>query len=471
MRCKYSLSLMLLMTFSALMRAHPIPSREYDRTVVVHLSASELTVQYHLEVDPFTVFSDVPELVDRDRLTDITSQQKLYEVYQKEIAPILANNLDVTLNDNRLSLSIESTRFEKTDHVRFEIIFKTNIGLEQADSSNLTFRENTFFDQKGQLRLSFTPDVSIKVSTLVEPGEVLRNKKFMDLKPGEENKVRTIQVTFSPTGSEVTESSKKASPPSSIEKPEQSLFDLLLGGRLDLWILGFALFLGAGHALTPGHGKTLVAAYLVGEKGTLGHAILLGIVTALTHTGAVLLVAAVLPYIFPDVKSETTLFLMELIAALLVLGLGIWLLVRRASGKADHVHIGGGHHHHHHDHEHNHGHHHHHHDPSEPVRLRDLIILGITGGIVPCPEAIILLSGAIKMQRLHLAFPLLLAFSLGLALVLVAVGMGVVYSKRWTSQFLKERGWAQRVVRVLPIFSAMLITALGLWMLSVTIHH
>src|SRR5262249_19119042 len=140
-----------------------------------------------------------------------------------------------------------------------------------------------------------------------------------------------------------------------------SLLLLLLDSQQGFFVLlVLAAFFGALHALTPGHGKTLVAAYLVGERGTVWHAILLGVVTTLTHTGAVLVLAAVLPWLFPQVVPEQIQRVLGLAGGLLIAGFGFWLLLRRLSGKADHIHIGGhGHHHHDHDHDHSHADHEH----------------------------------------------------------------------------------------------------------------
>src|SRR5205807_5311312 len=101
------------------------------------------------------------------------------------------------------------------------------------------------------------------------------------------------------------------------------------------------------HALTPGHGKTLVAAYLVGEHGTVWHAFVLGVVTTLTHTGAVLALAAGLRMFFPSAAPADVQTILGVGGGLLVAGVGFWLLLRRLSGGADHIHLGGhGHHHH-----------------------------------------------------------------------------------------------------------------------------
>ena len=172
---------------------------------------------------------------------------------------------------------------------------------------------------------------------------------------------------------------------------------------------GSALFvrvaLGLLTRLAPGHGKTLVAAYLVGERGTAWHAVILGLVTTITHTGAVIALGGGTWCSFsPRPFPATCKCCWASSAGYWITRMGGGLLLRRLGGGADHFHVGGGHHH-----------------PHEPAKMTDdkkvgwfgLVILGISGGIVPCWDAILEVLGfAISAQRVWLALPLLLAFSM-----------------------------------------------------------
>jgi nickel/cobalt exporter len=244
-------------------------------------------------------------------------------------------------------------------------------------------------------------------------------------------------------------------------------------------MLVLSAFFGAAHALTPGHGKTLVAAYLVGERGTTAHALVLGLVTTLTHTGVVLVLALVLRLCFPqgmadDVRRNLHQSL-ELLGGLLIAGLGCWLLLRRLAGQADHVHLRGAghhhhhgghhHHHHHHDHPHSHGAHDHHHEPGR-VGWWGLVTLGVSGGIVPCWDAVALLLAAVAMNLFWWALPMLLAFSAGLAGVLILIGLMVVHTRALVGSRL-ENG---RLMQALPLLSALVVTGLGLWLCYSSLH-
>src|SRR5262249_12052124 len=161
-------------------------------------------------------------------------------------------------------------------------------------------------------------------------------------------------------------------------------------------LLVMAALFGAAHALTPGHGKTLVAAYLVGERGTVGQAVLLGLVTTLTHTAAGLVLAGGVGPACPRGAARGGQRGAGRGGGPGEAGLGVWLLLCRLSGRADHVHRGGGHHHH--GHSHGHGH------AEEPLAVRPgwwgLVVLGVSGGIVPCWDALAMLALAVSAQRL-----------------------------------------------------------------------
>lgn len=232
-----------------------------------------------------------------------------------------------------------------------------------------------------------------------------------------------------------------------------------------------AFVLGALHALQPGHGKSLLAAYLVGSHGRIRDAFVLGGVITATHTasiyalGVLSIVAAA--YIVPSTVERV----LQLVSSLLVLGVGLWLascqLTRRQEHHHDHAHDDGpGHHH-------DHGHHHHNHhahasrgqagSTSMRPTLGSLVALGISGGIVPCPEALVILLTAVALGGLGNilgALATVVIFSLGLATVLIALGIGLVRA----AQTLEHRlGTArQRQIAVMAATgSALFITLLG----------
>jgi nickel/cobalt transporter (NicO) family protein len=238
---------------------------------------------------------------------------------------------------------------------------------------------------------------------------------------------------------------------SSIPERQQRLVGYLYENTLSPWLLvvglGLSALLGGLHALTPGHGKTLVAAYLIGSRGTVGHAAALGGIVTLTHTASVIAVGLLAllagQYILPEVLVPA----LEVCAGLLVVALGARLVGARWRTP-------GGHH----DHSHHHHDDDHHHLPKGDVRPGDLLAMGVSGGLVPCPEALGVMLIAIGLSRIGLGLALIVAFSLGLAAVLIAIGILLVRCKSRLDRLGKPGSAWQRL---LPLVSAVIVTLLG----------
>ena len=215
---------------------------------------------------------------------------------------------------------------------------------------------------------------------------------------------------------------------------------------------------GAVHALSPGHGKAMVAAYLVGTRGTARHALALGLTVTITHTIGVFALGAVALALSAYVLPEQLYPWLNLASGLLVLGVGASVVrgrVRRARTPASEHH----HHHRDHDHHHEHGHDHHHHDHAD-LRPRALLAMGASAGLIPCPSALVVLLGAVAQHQIGLGMVLIVAFSAGLAATLTGLGLLVVAAGRVSTRLSGAR--AGRVLTVLPALSALAIVAVGL---------
>jgi nickel/cobalt exporter len=202
--------------------------------------------------------------------------------------------------------------------------------------------------------------------------------------------------------------------------------------------LAAALFWGAAHALSPGHGKTIVTAYLVGQRGTPRHAALLGLIVTVTHTIGVfalgLVTLALSQFIVPDRLYPW----LNLVSGLLVVAIGASVL--RARWRRHH------------------DHHHHHHDHA--TSFRSLFAVGVSGGLLPCPSALVVLLAAISLHRVAFGLLLIVAFSAGLALSITGVGLAAVAAR---SAF-RRATFNGPLVRLLPAASALVILAAGLAM-------
>ena len=269
--------------------------------------------------------------------------------------------------------------------------------------------------------------------------------------------------------------------PNSRATPRDAFTALIATPEMSASILVFAALLaaalGAFHALEPGHGKTVVAAYLVGSRGTARHALILGLIVTASHTAGVYVLGGVTLYASRYIVPERLYPWLGAVSGLIIAALGFALFLRRYAGRDEHHghdhhgHDHHGHDHHGHDHAHDHAHGHHHHDhghdhghhhhlpAGRTVSLRELFALGITGGIVPCPAALVVLLSAVALRRVGFGLFLIAAFSVGLAAVLIAIGLLMVYARRLMARF---QGEGRVVTRWLPLTSSAVMTVLGL---------
>jgi high-affinity nickel-transport protein len=253
--------------------------------------------------------------------------------------------------------------------------------------------------------------------------------------------------------------------PNAQATPRSAFTQLVTTQKFGFWFFITAAFismtLGGLHALEPGHGKTLVAAYLVGSRGSSGDAVLLGAVATLAHTAGVYALGAVTLYASRYVVPDKLYPWLGAISGLIIVGLGLLLLLRRWTGEVPGLNE---------DHRHWHdrlsdaapavagqtssGHQ----QERERVSLRQLLLLGITGGIVPCPAALVVLLSAIALRRIALGFFLIVAFSFGLAAVLIAIGLAVVRAGRLLARYDPA---SKLIRRQLPLVSAAFIIIIG----------
>ena len=224
--------------------------------------------------------------------------------------------------------------------------------------------------------------------------------------------------------------------------------------------LAVALFWGAAHALSPGHGKSIVAAYLVGQRGTPRHAVLLGLTVTITHTLGVFGLGLVTLLLSQFIVPDTLYPWLNLIAGVMVVGIGASVLrsrlrKRRTTSVDDH-------HHHDHDHAHPHDHSHDHehghsHAPPDALSARSLLAVGVSGGLLPCPSALVVLLAAISLHRVAFGLVLIVAFSLGLAATITGIGLVAVFAKRVFGRINTDGG----LIRLLPAVSALVILVAG----------
>ena len=218
------------------------------------------------------------------------------------------------------------------------------------------------------------------------------------------------------------------------------LADAAAGRGVLVLLLLAAAGWGALHALSPGHGKGMVAAYLVGTRGTAADAMLLGLTVTVSHTAGVFALGLVTLGLSAWVLPEDLYPWLTLASGVLVVAVGATVLrghLRRRRHAHDH-------------------HHHHDHGPGR----RGLLLLGASAGIIPCPSALVVLLGAIAQHELGLGLALIVAFSAGLAATLMGLGLAVVWTRRLGARLAAPARLAPALA-VAPAVSSLVIIGFG----------
>jgi nickel/cobalt exporter len=222
----------------------------------------------------------------------------------------------------------------------------------------------------------------------------------------------------------------------------------------DLMLYIGAMTLGALHSFEPGHGKTLIAAYMIGTRGRAIDGIVLGLIATFTHTFSVIVLGIIAKVLAGSYSEEQLHGWLGLFSAILILAVGLLMLHQRLKSSGGHIHFhltGKGH---------CHDHHHHGAKDSHPHHKSgrmDLLLLGISGGLVPCPAAIATLLAAIAAGRTAQGLTIALFFSLGLGMVMMAIGVILSQAGKLTDKIDSSPEFSLKI----GIVSAVIVTVLG----------
>lgn len=500
MRLRFTFSLLLLLSAAAPAVAHPLPNFRYDREIDVRLHPQKVEVRYVLMVSFWTIFTDSQRLFTPDEIAAMDGKMsKVSKGYCEKMGPLIAERMEARLNGPKLAFRVTKMAVEQDrDHAKLRYVFEAPWRVNGGGPENtFAFEDHNFENDVGAVALKLPEDEVheekrvIKLTELIEP-EDLRRKDPSQYKPGDADRARQLSAVFTAPSLPPLAASREDAPakPQAVEvvedQPEEgfssallargpkALFDTNYGTGM---LLLLAAVFGAFHAFAPGHGKSVAAAFLVGEQGTFRQAILLGLSTTFAHTGSVILIAGVFYLRYKEAVPQDAQHWLGLIGGLLVLFVGMWLFMRRLRGQVDHVHLFGGcadmcg----------NHAP-----PPNTPqcrVPLREaepvvqplglqlvprrtplswvrVVLIGIGAGAIPCVDAVLLLMLAVSAGKLAFALPLLVSFSIGLSAVLSLVGMLVVLLHRAGRVVSGDRGW----LRLLPTLSAVLLMGMGMWM-------
>jgi ABC-type nickel/cobalt efflux system permease component RcnA len=487
--------------------AHPLGNFSVSQYTGIQIGADAIAVRYFIDMAEIPTFQELQaHEIPADPADPRVSR------YLRGAADTLAKGLALEVGGRRLRLDVQSAQVifppgaGDLPTLKLAILFRAELGAARDGAvEDLRFRDDNFAARVGwkeviavgltgtTLAASSVPDrdrsreLSDYPTDLLEAPPQVREARLRFSRPPSSTVAArntlspAAPATLAPPTAETPEAPIVAQ--ANVQGTSRGAFtDLIAQRKLTLGVVVIALVvamaLGAFHALEPGHGKTVVAAYLVGSRGTARHALILGLIVTASHTAGVYVLGAATFYASRYVLPERLYPWVALVSGLTIAALGLSLFLRRYTGSGavhGHHHHGLAHSHgpehphphepgHVHDHDDGDDHHHlahalghHHHEPGS-VSLRQLWALGITGGIIPCPAALVVLLSALSLRRVGFGLLLIVAFSLGLALVLIAIGLLVVYARRLVARF-DERG--PLVTRWLPLTSSAVMTLLG----------
>ncbi|HMS58306.1 MAG TPA: hypothetical protein PKA49_05570 [Tepidiformaceae bacterium] len=471
--------------------AHPLGNFTINRYARLELYAGTVRVHYVLDYAEIPTVQLLPDLdADGDGRYSDTEVAR----YADALREPLAREMELRAGGERLPLrAVESAGALAEGQAGLQTLRVTVVYEAAAAATGkvaLTYVDHNFQDRAGWKEIVVRPSqgtevVGLAAALLTDASAALTAYPAEDLRSAPD--VRRAEFTWNTASGEAAPAA--AALEAGTAKRAAGGFAALVDNDESALIILLALLaafgFGALHALGPGHGKTVVAAYLVGSKGTVRHAVALGLTVTATHTASVYVLGFATLALSAYVVPETLYLYLGVASGALVVVMGLALFAGRVRGAlrrtaADdgaHRHglFGRSHSHlpaaHEHDHAHEHGHdghpHPHPHDHGTPAKVtwRGLFTLGVAGGLLPCPSAIVVMLAAISLGKVAFGMLLIVAFSPGLAGVLTAIGVGLVLGRRLAGRTRLSRVAAHpaaaRLAGALALVSALGVTVAG----------
>jgi nickel/cobalt transporter (NicO) family protein len=503
-------TLLICFTFVPAALAHPLGNFTVNQYTGLQVSQDRIMLDYVLDLAEIPAFQEI-ELLDANgnRKPDAAEVEGYHAVRCASLQP----SLNLSLNKKAAALSLVSSSVEFPAGVggllTMRLTCEFQAPVERTEGAlALSFQNKVFADRLGWQEIVIIPDgvtVQGEYSSTSLSNRLTEYPQDLLTSPPTQREV-DVRITGFGSSAQGQQSALVEGSNLPAATRDDAFTRLILLEEITLPTLLLALAVsfvwGAMHAMTPGHGKTIVGAYLVGSRGTMKHALYLGLTTTITHTLGVFALGLITLFAAQYIVPETLYPWMSLLSGLFVVGIGVNLLIGRfrssgislpivktnmakrslspvyqhspgtghshkyvlnASASGQHLHI--------HDHDHPHVHRHeshahtdhdhgpagHSHTPPEEITWRSLLALGVSGGLIPCPSALVVLLGAIALNKIGFGLILVLAFSLGLAGALTAIGVLFIYAGRVFERFPSQG----RILRLLPALSALFVSAIG----------
>ena len=496
-------SLWLALALPTAAWAHPLGNFTVNHFAGLHVAQQKISIDYVLDMAEIPAFQEIAIFDANGNGEPDTAESAAYHSAKCES---LRSDLDLRVNNKPATLALSSSNIEFPAGAGGLLTLRLNCNFTTSltsEATNVSFIDNSYPERIGWREIVVTGDnvalqgdfasTSISDRLTKYPEDLMSNPLDQREVSFVLDATLTAQTQGEPVAVQDASPSSVASGLTFGNGRADAFTSLITMEDLSLPAILFALLIsfvwGAMHALTPGHGKAVVGSYLIGERGNARHALLLGLTTTITHTAGVFAMGLVTLLAAQFITPEQLFPWLSFLSGALVAAIGIKLMVTRlrearaakpatrfqvapvqkrsfVRHAVPHTHHDDSHQH---GHDHPHAHDHHAHDhsqgghthshlPPEDITWRSIVALGISGGILPCPSALIVLLSAIALGRIGLGLALVLAFSLGLAGVLTAIGLLFVYAGRMITFAPKQR-W---ILRVLPVASALVISIAGL---------
>ncbi|HEY8641009.1 MAG TPA: sulfite exporter TauE/SafE family protein [Solirubrobacterales bacterium] len=441
--------------------AHPLGNFSVNHLSQVRISDGRAELHYILDQAEIPTFQEAQQFdTNGDGKVDGAERGPLLRAKLAEIAPDLSltadgrpvplgkpHNATISFPPGQSGLLL--TRIEADFDARLP-----------AGASQVQVHDNTYLGRVGWKEIEVLPGKGTDVRADVgatDPTNGLRSypQDLLSSPPD----VRSGSFTVSPGSGQVTAPKGPDGGQTTTNVALDGFANTLASSNDHGWLLlllfGAAFGWGALHALSPGHGKSMVAGYLVGSRGTPRHAAILGLTVTVTHTFAVFALGLVTLFASQYILPEDLYPWLGVISGVMVVTIGLTVMRsrfrrwRRARAEAN-------------GHAHQHDHSHSHVPSDQPLSMRTLLALGIAGGAVPCPSALVVLIAAISQHKIGLGMGLIFAFSLGLAATLTVVGLAVLHGGRLVARLRPERSiFGSRLIGALPAASASIIILAG----------
>ena len=413
--------------------AHPLGNFSINHLVAVSVSSDRVDLRYVLDQ------AEIPTFQERGLPHAAVLERKRAEVRR---------GLHLIVDGNEVGLAQGAAALSSPPGQGGLPLTRMELPLRAAVRAphRVEVRDDTFPDRVGWKAIVARPGTGTAVRSSAPSGDPTGGlRHYPQDKLSSPLAQRTATLAVAPGDGTLMAPKAPGGPATTTRSGDglTGIFEDAAAGRGVLILLILAAFAwGAVHALSPGHGKTMVAAYLVGTRGTARHAVGLGATVTVTHTLGVFALGAVALLLAQYVLPEDLYPWLSLASALLVLGIGATVLRKRLRARKEH----------------SHHHHQHHHD--DGLSKKGIVAMGASAGLLPCPSALVVLLAALAQHQVPLGLGLIVVFSLGLAATLTGLGLVVVYAQRLSPKLHLP----DRVVTVLPAVSSLAIVAIGIVM-------